>query len=131
MSRPRIVFFMVDQLSAKWLEVANTGVCPTPNIDALRRRGVSFSNCITSNPMCCAARATLATGLTTRQHGVLENGYQLDPQLPTFMRVLQEAGWRTGALGDGRGLLSYYSSHEGSGRGVAPCHIYLAELRLA
>lgn len=34
-------------------------------------------------------------------------------------------------LGEGRGLLSYYSSHEGSGRGVAPCHVYLAELRLA
>ena len=33
-------------------------------------------------------------------------------------------------LGGGRGLLSYYSSHEGSRRGVAPCHIYLAELRL-
>ncbi|MED5415262.1 MAG: exo-alpha-sialidase, partial [Candidatus Latescibacterota bacterium] len=33
-------------------------------------------------------------------------------------------------LGDDRGLLSFYSSHEGSGRGTAPCHIYLAELRL-
>ena len=29
-----------------------------------------------------------------------------------------------------RGLLSYYSSHEGSGTSLAPCHIYLAELRL-
>ncbi len=27
-----------------------------------------------------------------------------------------------------RGLLSYYSSHEGSGTSLAPCHIYLAEL---
>jgi arylsulfatase A-like enzyme len=29
----------------------------------------------------------------------LENGYQLDPHLPTFMRALQQEGWRTGALG--------------------------------
>lgn len=29
-----------------------------------------------------------------------------------------------------RGLLSYYSSHEGSGTSLAPCHIYLAELEL-
>ena len=35
------------------------------------------------------------------------------------------------ALDDDRGLLSYYSSHEGSGRSVAPCHIYLAEIRCA
>jgi len=31
---------------------------------------------------------------------------------------------------DGPGLVSYYSSHEGSGTGQAPCHIYLAEVRL-
>lgn len=33
-------------------------------------------------------------------------------------------------LGPGRGLLSYYSSHEGSGTSLAPSAIYLAELRL-
>ncbi len=94
-----IVLFMLDQLSAKWLEAAWSGVCPTPNIDRLRQMGVTFSNAFTSNPVCMPARATIATGLTTRGHGVLENGYQLDPRLPTFMRVLQENGWRTGAFG--------------------------------
>lgn len=33
-------------------------------------------------------------------------------------------------LAPDRALLSYYSSHEGSGTSKAPCHIYLAELRL-
>lgn len=98
-NKPNIVFFMVDQLSAKWLDVASTGVCPTPNLDKLRANGVTFTNAFTSNPVCCASRATLATGLTTRGHGVLENGYQLDPALPTFMRALQQAGWRTSAHG--------------------------------
>jgi arylsulfatase A-like enzyme len=111
MSKPNIVFFMMDQLSAKWLEAASAGACPTPNIDALRARGVSFTNCITSNPVCCPTRATLATGLTTRQHGVLENGYQLDLELPTFMRVLQQAGWRTGALGKVHFQPHYRSQH--------------------
>lgn len=31
-------------------------------------------------------------------------------------------------LSDTRGLVSYYSSHEGSGTRDAPCHIYLAEI---
>jgi choline-sulfatase len=88
----------MDQLSARWLERAD-GVVPTPNFDRLRRMGVSFTTAITSNPLCCPARATMATGLTSRQHGVLENGYILDPRLPTFMRALQDAGWRTGAFG--------------------------------
>ena len=99
MSRPDIIFFMVDQLSAKWLEAASSGVCPTPNLDRLRSLGVTFRNAITSNPVCCPTRATIATGLTTRGHGVLQNGYELDPALPTFMRSLQQAGWETGAFG--------------------------------
>ena len=33
-------------------------------------------------------------------------------------------------LDEHRGLLSYYSSHAGSGEGKAPCHIYIAELAL-
>ena len=98
-ARPNIVFFMVDQLSARWFEAARDGACPTPNFDRLCARGVTFTNVITSNPVCQPARATIATGLTTRGHGVLENGYQLDPALPTFMQVLQRASWRTGALG--------------------------------
>ncbi len=90
---------MLDQLSAKWIEAAANGVCPIPNIQRLQARGTTFTNAISSNPLCCPARATLATGLTTRGHGVLENGYQLDPELPTFMQVLQRGGWWTGALG--------------------------------
>ncbi|HUT23152.1 MAG TPA: sulfatase-like hydrolase/transferase [Sumerlaeia bacterium] len=97
--KPSVVFFMMDQLSAKWFEAALGGVCPTPHFDRLRTMGVTFRNAITSNPVCCPARATLATGLTTRGHGVLENGYALDPKLPTFMQALQKSGWRTGAFG--------------------------------
>jgi arylsulfatase len=94
-----VVFFVVDQLSAKWLECADTGAFSTPNIDRLRARGTTFTRCFASNPVCSPSRATLATGLTSRGHGVLENGYALDPGLPTFMRVLQSSGWRTGAFG--------------------------------
>ena len=99
---------MVDQLSARWLEAAWRGVCPTPNLDRLRQRGVTFTNAISSNPVCMPTRSTMATGLTTRGHGVLENGYQLDPELPTFMQLLQQEGWRTGASGKVH-LLPHYA----------------------
>ena len=90
---------MLDQLSERWLEAASAGAVATPNLDRLRAAGTTFNSCISSNPLCCPTRATLATGLTTRGHGVLQNGYALDPELPTFMRSLQNAGWRTAALG--------------------------------
>lgn len=111
MSKPNIIFFMVDQLSTKWLEAASNGIIPTPNLDRLRSRGVTFTNCITSNPVCCPARATLATGLTTRGHGLLQNGYELGTAIPTFMRALQQNGWRTGALGKVHYLPHYRGLH--------------------
>ena len=96
---PDIVFFMMDQLAAKWLEVARAGAAPLPNFERLAGMGTNFRRCVSSNPLCCPARATLATGLSTRGHGVLQNGYYLDGSIPTFMRLLQEAGYQTGGLG--------------------------------
>lgn len=98
-AKPNVVFIMVDQLSAKWLEAALNGVCALPNLERLKRMGVTLSNAFANNPLCCPARATIATGLTCRGHGLLTNGYRLDPSVPTFMKTLQKAGWRTGAFG--------------------------------
>ena len=98
-NKPNIVFFMVDQLSARWLEAGLDGACHTPNIDGLLEDGVNFTNTVSSNPVCVPTRSTIATGQTTRGHGVLENAYRLDPEFPTFMRALREGGWRTGAFG--------------------------------
>ena len=35
----------------------------TPNIDKLKKRGVTFKNSFTNNPVCGASRASLLTGL--------------------------------------------------------------------
>jgi choline-sulfatase len=91
---------MVDQLAAKWLEVArDQQVVDLPNLDAMRQEGVSFTRAYTPNPVCSPARASIATGMPTPSHGLSECGYRLDPAVPTFMRGLQSAGWLTGAFG--------------------------------
>ena len=90
---------MVDQLSAKWLEAADFGVCHLPNLSCLKGMGVTFTNAFSNNPVCCPARATIATGLTSHGHGLLANGYRLNPSVPTFMKTLQMGGWRTGSFG--------------------------------
>ncbi len=97
--RASIVLFMVDQLSARWLEAGSAGIIPTPNLDRLRAAGTSFSRVFPSNPICMACRATIATGLSTRGHGLLTNGYELNPGLTTFMQLLQRDGYRTAASG--------------------------------
>jgi arylsulfatase len=90
---------MVDQLSAKWLWGPAAKSIHTPNFDRLRARGVAFHSTCVSNPICTPSRASLSTGLHTRGHGVLQNGYELDRAIPTFMHELQKGGWATGAFG--------------------------------
>jgi arylsulfatase len=96
--RKDILVFMVDQLGAKWLEAASK-MGLTPHYDRLKARGTTFTRCITSNPVCTPARSTMITGMTTRQHGVLQNGYALDPGLPNYVRILKAHGYRTAGFG--------------------------------
>ncbi len=99
-NKPNVILFMVDQLSARWLEVArDKGICALPNLDWLRENGTSFTRTFSSNPVCSPTRATIATGLCSRAHGLIMNGYALNPEIPTFMQALQKEGWRTGAFG--------------------------------
>ncbi|WP_033292622.1 sulfatase family protein [Amycolatopsis jejuensis] len=98
-SRKNLLLVMVDQLGARWLEAAHQGVVSLPNLRRLADEGVTFTNAFTPNPVCSPARSTIATGLTSAGHGVTELGYALDPQIPTFMHALRDAGWRTGAFG--------------------------------
>lgn len=99
-SQPRtIILFMVDQLAAKWLEVARQGIVDLPNFDALQAEGVTFNSAFSTNPVCSPSRASIATGMSAAAHGVGECGYELDPSVPTFMQALQSHGWRTGAFG--------------------------------
>jgi len=51
----------------------------TPNIDSLAAGGMRFTNCNTTFPLCCPARASLFTGLRPDQHGVMENWRPIIP----------------------------------------------------
>ncbi len=101
--RPKIVFILADDLS--W-DLVNPRF--TPNIAALQRRGVTFSNYFVADSLCCPSRATIFTGLFPHDTKVLTNvgphgGYQkfqsehLDRQ--TFARALRSRGYLTSMLG--------------------------------
>ncbi len=97
--KPDVLFFMVDQMGAKWLDAAMNGICELPNLKRIKSMGVTFSNAFANNPVCCPARATIATGLSGNGHGLLSNGYRLNPEVPTFMNTLKVSGYNTGAFG--------------------------------
>src|SRR5688572_8614985 len=67
-----IVFVLVDDLRFDAMGFLTSGL-QTPNIDFLARDGVYFPNAVVTSALCSPSRATILTGMTTRNHGVIGN----------------------------------------------------------
>lgn len=91
----------------------------TPNLDRIAE-GTAFTNCVTSNPICTPARSALLTGRHTRQIGMLSMSGDLDPQIPTYMQALQQAGYWTAGVGKFHWLQGWHwDSPRGTGHPLA------------
>ena len=97
-TRPNVVLIMTDDQTAKSLKVMhnlNVGV---------RRRGATFTQAISTYPLCCPSRATYLTGQYSHNHGVIHNagpfgGYVRLDNTNTLPVWLQQFGYRTIHLG--------------------------------
>jgi arylsulfatase A-like enzyme len=69
---PNILLILADDLPAWVLGCYGNKEFRTPNIDELARGGVRLINHFACTPICSASRATLFTGRTPRQHGILD-----------------------------------------------------------
>lgn len=98
--RPNIVVIMVDDMSA---EIAGY----MDEVQVLKQTGVTFSNFILSNSLCCPSRATFMTGKYPHNSHVRGNywpkggfGRFLQNDLETSVGpFLSAAGYRTGLIG--------------------------------
>src|SRR5262245_6639488 len=117
-SRPNIVFILTDD--QRWDELQYM-----PNVRSLLQdQGVTFSNGFVSNPLCCPARATILTGLTSGHTGVWTNRnkdyggwetfHDTGDEDHTVATVLHGAGYRTGLVG------KYMNGYAGHGDFVPP-----------
>jgi arylsulfatase A-like enzyme len=116
--RPNIVLILADDMGYSDLGCYG-GEIATPNIDALARNGLRFTqfyNCA----RCCPTRAALLSGLYPHQAGIGDMttdqgapGYRghLQPNAATIAEVLKPAGYRTLACG---------KWHVGGGAGRGP-----------
>lgn len=96
---PNILFFLAEHHRWDWLGLNRSIPVRTPNLDRLARRGVRFTECRCSSPLCAPSRAGLATGLRYHRAGVPDNHTDLDPERLTFMQLLRDAGYRVAAVG--------------------------------
>ena len=68
-AKPNIVHIVADDLGYGDLGVQGGKDIPTPNVDAIAREGVRFSNAYVSCPVCSPTRAGLLCGRYQQRFG--------------------------------------------------------------
>lgn len=104
-SRPNIVLIVTDDMGYADIGVHGGREISTPNIDALMRGGVRFTNGYVTGPYCSPTRAGLLTGRYQQRFGHEFNIGEatVEPGLPltetTIADRLRAAGYRTAMFG--------------------------------
>lgn len=100
--KPNILFIVGDDMGYSDVGFQNCKDIPTPNLDALAKSGVQFSNGYVSGPYCSPTRAGLLTGRYQQRFGHEFNPSENDG-LPlsetTIANRLKAAGYVTGLVG--------------------------------
>ena len=100
-NRANIVFILTDDLSWNLVQYM-------PNVVRMQQAGVTFTNYIVTDSLCCPSRSSIFTGRFPHNTGVFRNigpdgGYRAferrGNQLATFATTLSAAGYRTAMLG--------------------------------
>ena len=120
--QPNIVFIMADDLGYGELGCYGQEKIQTPNIDRLAAQGMKFTNFYSGAPVCAPARCMLLTGMHPGHAQIrgnnemasrgdvwdffkasadpnLEGQYPLRKGTRTIGTLLQEAGYKTAAIG--------------------------------
>ena len=93
----------------------------TPNLDRIAASGVRFANAYSASPLCCPARAALATGRYPHQTGFYDNAIVYDGSMPSWMHRLRAQGHHVASIGK----LHFRSTDDDNGfsEELLPMHI--------
>ena len=100
-NRPNILFFFSDDLTTQAISAYRYGMNlpPTPNIDRIANEAMLFENSFCGNSICTPSRATVMTGLHSHKNGIVNLAGALDPDRPTWPKMLQKNGYTTAIFG--------------------------------
>lgn len=121
-AKPNIVFVLTDDLSWDLVDYM-------PNVKRLQREGVTFSNYVVTDSLCCPSRASILTGKYPHNTGIYRNtgsdgGFlafrDRGQERATFATALQSAGYRTALLGKYMNQYNPKSVRDAFGRPYVP-----------
>lgn len=98
-AKRNIVFILIDDLRYDTFGFMGHPIVETPNIDSIAQDGIIFERAFVTISLCSPSRATYLTSLYAHNHKVLDNSTRLNPELPTFPKLLQESGYETAFIG--------------------------------
>jgi len=100
-SKPNIVFIIVDDMGWADLSCYGSRQIKTPNIDQMAAEGLRFTQAYSGCTVCAPARSVLMTGLHMGHTSVRGNsgGIPLRDSDITVAEVLKQAGYTTGGFG--------------------------------
>jgi len=93
-----VIFILLDDLRFDGMGFLQPQI-KTPNIDQLARGGTYFPNTVVTSALCSPSRATILTGQTARNHGIVDNAGTSEANLTFFPSYLQNAGYQTAFIG--------------------------------
>jgi arylsulfatase A-like enzyme len=96
--RPNVLLITVDALRADQLGAYGDEAVDTPALDAFLAEALVFEEALAVTPITSPSLASLLTSRMPRNHGVLNDGYELAAAQRTLALALDEAGYRTAAF---------------------------------
>jgi arylsulfatase A-like enzyme/Flp pilus assembly protein TadD len=97
--RENVLFVTIDTLRADRVGVYGCPDARTPHLDRLARGGTLFTAARVPYSMTLPSHASIFTGQWPYVHRARRNDtFDFDSSLPALPGVLDEAGWRTGAI---------------------------------
>lgn len=93
--RPNILLLLSDQHGQKIAGCYGDALLPTPNIDCIAARGVTFDNAYCASPICTPSRMSLLTGRWPHKQNCWTLEDQLASDLPTYAHSAGAAGYET------------------------------------
>lgn len=97
--RPNILFVMVDEMRWDAMSSEKHPVVETPNLDALAKQGVRFTNAYTVAPVCSPSRACTFSGRYADVVGVTSNGIPARDGEVFLPSILKHYGYHTAIAG--------------------------------